>query len=94
MSDDDTAILKDKPLGEPKEETTAPKKTAKGGPQGGGPQFLPKLLNQKVTLRLISGQPVTGELIGFNAYELLLKTPKGPFLVFKGGIMWIEGGAY
>ena len=93
MSDDDKAILQDKPLDGAKEEPSAPKKT-KGTQTGSGPQFLPKLLNQKVTLRLISGQPVTGELIGFNAYELLLKTPKGPHLVFKGGILWIEGGSY
>jgi sRNA-binding regulator protein Hfq len=93
MPNDDKTILEDKSLAEAKEESSAPKK-AKGTQTGSGPQFLPKLLNQKVTLRLISGQPVTGELIGFNAYELLLKTPKGPFLVFKGGILWIEGGAF
>jgi len=95
MPDDDKTVLEDKTLAPAKEEPTASKKvkgTQTGS--GGGPQFLPKLLNQKVTLRLISGQPVTGELIGFNAYELLLKTPKGPFLVFKGGILWIEGGTF
>ena len=95
MPDDDKTVLEDKSLAPTREEPTASKKTPKGSPQGGaGPQFLPKLLNQKVTLRLISGQPVTGELIGFNAYELLLKTTKGPFLVFKGGILWVEGGTF
>jgi len=93
MPDDDKTALEDKSLAEAKEEPSAPKKV-KGAQTGSGPQFLPKLLNQKVTLRLISGQPVTGELIGYNAYELLLKTPKGPFLVFKGAIMWVEGGTY
>jgi sRNA-binding regulator protein Hfq len=94
MPDDDKTVLEDKTLPLAKEEPTASKKVKGTQTGSGGPQFLPKLLNQKVTLRLISGQPVTGELIGFNAYELLLKTPKGPFLVFKGAIMWIEGGSY
>lgn len=29
-----------------------------------------------------------------KAYEILLKTPKGTFLIFKGAIAWIEGGSY
>jgi len=70
----------------------SPKKVKFSG--GNSPQFLPKLLNQKVTLRMISGQPVTGELIGYNAYEILLKTQKGTFLIFKGAIAWVEGGSY
>jgi sRNA-binding regulator protein Hfq len=74
------------------EEPSASKKVKISG--GNAPQFLPKLLNQKVTLRMVSGQPVTGELIGYNAYEILLKTPKGTFLIFKGAIAWIEGGTY
>lgn len=84
---DSEKVIQDDKLTEP----SAPGKIKTGG---SNPQFLPKLLNQKVTLRMISGQPVTGELIGYNAYEILLKTPKGTFLVFKGGIAWIEGGTY
>jgi sRNA-binding regulator protein Hfq len=92
MVDDNTTVQKDKPLAGA-EGTVPVQKNAKilGG---SAPQFLPKLLGQKLTLRMIAGQPVTGELIGYNAYEILLKTPKGPFLIFKGAIMWIEGGSY
>jgi sRNA-binding regulator protein Hfq len=82
---DDKVIQEDKPA----EASAARIKTG-----GSNPQFLTKLLTQKVTLRMISGQPVTGELIGYNAYEILLKTPKGTFLIFKGAIAWIEGGSY
>jgi len=82
---DDKVIQEDKPA----KVSAARIKTG-----GSNPQFLTKLLTQKVTLRMISGQPVTGELIGYNAYEILLKTPKGTFLVFKGAIAWIEGGSY
>lgn len=92
MPDTDKTILEDKCLAGTEEEVSVQKKVKVTG--GNSPQFLPKLLNQKVTLRMISGQPVTGELIGYNAYEILLKTPKGTFLVFKGGIAWIEGGTY
>ncbi len=90
MPDNDTVVQKDKPLVE--SEGTPPKKARILG--GNAPQFLPKLLGQKLTLRMIAGQPITGELVGYNNYEILLKTPKGPFLIFKGAIMWIEGGSY
>ena len=61
--------------------------TAKHGP----PQFIPKLRGKKVVIRLISGgQPVTGVLEGYNPYELLLQTTRGPLLVFKHAIATIE----
>ena len=55
-----------------------------------GPQFIPKLRGQKVTIRLTSGQPVTGTLTGYNAFELLVMTAKGPLICFKGAISTIE----
>jgi host factor-I protein len=56
-----------------------------------GPQFIPKLMGKKVTIRLISGgQPVTGTVEGYNPYEILVQTIKGPILVFKHSIATIE----
>jgi sRNA-binding regulator protein Hfq len=53
--------------------------------------FIPKLKDKKITIRLISGgQPVTGTLEGYNPYELLIKTVKGELLVFKHAIATIE----
>ena len=92
MPNNDTVIQEDKCLAGTEGTVPAQKKAKILG--GNAPQFLPRLLGQKLTLRMIAGQPVTGELIGYNAYEILLKTPKGPFLFFKGAIMWIEGGTY
>jgi RNA chaperone Hfq len=61
--------------------------TTKQGP----PQFIPKLKGKKVTIRLVSGgQPVTGTIEGYNPYEILLQTTKGPLLVFKHAIASIE----
>lgn len=57
----------------------------------GPPQFIPKLRGKKVTIRLISGgQPVTGTLEGYNPYEILIQTVKGPIVVFKHAIATIE----
>ena len=48
-----------------------------------GPHFIPKLRGKKVTIRLVTGgQPITGFLEGYNAYEILIKTAKGQILVF------------
>jgi RNA chaperone Hfq len=56
-----------------------------------GPQFIPKLKGKKVIIRLISGgQPVTGTIEGYNAYEILVQTAKGQLLVFKHAIATIE----
>ena len=53
--------------------------------------FIPKLKGKKVTIRLVSGgQPVIGTIKGYNAYEILLQTPKGQILVFKHAIATIE----
>ena len=61
--------------------------TSKQGP----PQFIPKLRGKKVTIRLVSGgQPITGTLEGYNPYEILIQTVKGPVLVFKHAIATIE----
>ena len=56
-----------------------------------GPQFIPKLRGKKVIIRLASGgQPITGVLEGYNAYEILIKTTKRQILVFKHAIAVIE----
>ena len=56
-----------------------------------GPQFIPKLRGKKVVIRLVSGgQPITGTVEGYNAYEILIKTAKGEILVFKHAIAVIE----
>ena len=45
----------------------------------------------KLIIRLVSGgQPVTGTLEGYNAYEILIQTAKGQLLVFKRAIATIE----
>jgi RNA chaperone Hfq len=60
-------------------------------PKQSGPQFIPKLRGKKVTIRLVTGgQPVTGIVEGYNAYEILIKTAKGQVLVFKHAIAVIE----
>ena len=53
--------------------------------------FIPSLKGKKVVIRLTSGgQPVTGIVEGYNPYEILLQTTKGPLLVFKQAIATIE----
>lgn len=65
------------------EKPTTPKQT--------GPQFIPQLRGKKVVIRLVSGgQPITGVLEGYNAYEILIKTAKGQVLVFKHAIAVME----
>ena len=60
-------------------------------PKQTGPQFIPKLRGKKVTIRLVTvGQPITGIVEGYNAYEILIKTAKGQVLVFKHAIAVIE----
>ena len=56
-----------------------------------GPHFIPKLKGKKVTIRLVTGgQPITGILEGYNAYEILIKTANGEILVFKHAIGIME----
>jgi len=56
-----------------------------------GPQFIPKLKGKKVIIRLVNGgQPITGILEGYNAYEILIQTAKEQILVFKHAIAVIE----
>lgn len=56
-----------------------------------GPQFIPKLRGKKVVIRLVSGgQPITGKIEGYNAYEILIQTAKGQILVFKHAIAVME----
>jgi RNA chaperone Hfq len=60
-------------------------------PKQTGPHFIPKLRGKKVTIRLVTGgQPITGILEGYNAYEILIKTAKGQILVFKHAIATME----
>ena len=57
----------------------------------GPPQFIPKLLGKKVTIRMLSGgQPITGTITAYNPYEIMLETAKGDVLVFKHAIAVIE----
>jgi sRNA-binding regulator protein Hfq len=66
-------------------------KATKPAPKQTGPQFIPKLKGKRVTIRLVSGgQPVTGTVEGYNPYEILVQTIKGPILVFKHSIATIE----
>jgi RNA chaperone Hfq len=63
----------------------------KPAPKQTDPQFIPKLKGKKVIIRLVSGgQPITGIVEGYNAYEILIKTTKGQVLVFKHAIAVME----
>ena len=56
-----------------------------------GQQFIPRLKDKKVTIRLVSGGlPITGTIEAYNPYELLLQTTKGELVVFKHSIATIE----
>ena len=57
----------------------------------GPPQFIPKLLNQTIMVRMVDGRPIKGTLEGFNNYELELSLGKGKkMILFKGAIASIE----
>jgi host factor-I protein len=65
--------------------TTAEKKIS------GPPQFLPKLLNRSIMIRMMDGRPIKGVLKAFNAYELLLDLGQGKKqIIFKGAIASID----
>ena len=58
---------------------------------GGPPQFLPKLLNRSIMIRMMDGRPIKGVLETYNAYELLLDLGQGKkLIVFKGAISSID----
>lgn len=57
----------------------------------GPPQFIPKLIGKRVTMRLLSGgQPVIGTIKAHNPYEIFLETPKGELIIPKRAIAVIE----
>jgi host factor-I protein len=58
---------------------------------GGPPQFLPKLLNRSIMIRMMDGRPIKGVLEAYNVYELLLDLGQGKkLIVFKGAISSID----
>lgn len=65
--------------------TTAEKKSS------GPPQFLPKLLNRSIMIRMMDGRPIKGTLEAYNAYELLLDLGNGKKqIIFKGAVSTID----
>jgi RNA chaperone Hfq len=57
----------------------------------GAPQFIPGLVGKKVLIRMVSGgQPMSGVIIDFNPYEILVQTQKGQTMIFKSAIATIE----
>jgi len=55
------------------------------------PQFLPKLLNQMIMVRMVDGRPIKGVLEGYNNYELKLGLGRDKkVILFKGAIASIE----
>ena len=67
------------------EEETAEQKT-----KASSHQFIPKLLGQKITVRPVQGQPITGILRGYTPYELLIEVGPKQIIVFKSAIWCIE----
>ncbi|MDH7597694.1 MAG: RNA chaperone Hfq [Methanothrix sp.] len=54
------------------------------------PQFLPKLRGQQVMVRMNDGRPLSGKLVSFNAYEIVLDAGPRTYLLFKHAIASIE----
>lgn len=53
--------------------------------------LIPKFIDKKITIRLVSGGlPINGILESYNPYELLLRTAKGELVVFKHAVATIE----
>jgi host factor-I protein len=70
---------------DPKPKSTQPK------PKAAPPQFIPKLIGQKISIRMMSGgAPLIGTLENYNPYELMIQTSKGQILIFKHAIATIE----
>jgi sRNA-binding regulator protein Hfq len=53
-------------------------------------KFIPALLDQKITIRPLQGQPLTGILRDFNSYELLVEVDGILHIVFKHSIHAIQ----
>ena len=57
----------------------------------GPPQFIPKLLNQTIMVRMVDGRPIKGVLDGYNNYELKLSLGQDKKVILcKGAIASIE----
>jgi sRNA-binding regulator protein Hfq len=54
------------------------------------PKFIPALRNQKITIRPLQSQPLTGILKGFNSYELLVEANSMLHIIFKHSIHAIQ----
>ena len=56
-----------------------------------GPQFIPRMLGQKVLCRMVDGRPLSAILAGFNPYEIVFDLGHNKrMLVFKHAISSIE----
>jgi len=74
---------------------TPPKPAAEPGPLARQvfrpPDFYAKLHGQRVKFTLITGQPVSGDLVGYNSYELLVAVPgRGDVILPKHSILYAE----
>ena len=57
----------------------------------GPPQFIPRLLGQKVLCRMVDGRPLNATVAGFNPYEILFDLGNNKrMLIFKHAISSIE----
>ncbi|MBN1324131.1 MAG: hypothetical protein JW986_09100 [Methanotrichaceae archaeon] len=65
--------------------------TVQGERPKGAPTFLKDLLNKRVRVQPLSGQPITGTLIGYNAYEIRVEVPnQAPLVVYKHAIYHLQ----
>ncbi|MFA5430744.1 MAG: hypothetical protein WC329_06275 [Candidatus Omnitrophota bacterium] len=56
-----------------------------------GPQFIPRMLGQKVLCRMVDGRPLNAVLSGYNPYEIVFDLGNGKrMLIFKHAISSIE----
>jgi len=53
--------------------------------------FLDNLRHEVVLVKFISGESITGVLLGFDSYCLLIETEKGQILVYKHSIQSLSG---
>lgn len=69
------------------EETTTTEPEERRGP----PQFIPRLLGQKVLCRMVDGRPLNAVLSGYNPYEIVFDLGHNKrMLIFKHAISSIE----
>jgi len=60
-------------------------------PMARQPQFIPKITKRKVTIRLMDGRPIVGEIVAYNNFELLVDIGNGKkMIVFKHAISTLE----